>query len=169
MSKNEKCILGGLAAVFLVMLTVLGIVAFKMKNNASAAESSIYIAPFSAPDFDAGAVLGEPENIDEPSYQIMEMEGFSFKVFGEPHIENDELVLCLTNLEKNPAWMKTRIYDENGNILGESGIVKIGEYLRSVHMNAPVSAGQNVVVKMLFYEPETYMSMGTFNLKLVCK
>lgn len=169
MSKKEKYILCGIATILLVMLAILGIVTIKYTNKSSNTETSIYIAPFVAPDFDANAVEGIPKNIDEPSYQDMKMEDFSFKIFGEPKIENDELVLYLTNLEENPSWMKVRIYDENGNVLGESGIVRNGEYLRNVHINSAMTTGQTVVARMFFYEPETYMSMGAFNLKLVCK
>ena len=168
MSKREKKILAVTAAVLCVLLVVLGILAVVYRSK-KPAETPVIIAPFSAPAFDANAQSGEPENVDEPSFQALQMANFTFKICGEPTAEGSSAVLWLTNLPDNSAWMRAELYDESGNVLGSSGIVKIGEYVRSIATNAPLSAGQKVAVKVYCYEPETYYSMGTFTLQLVCK
>ncbi len=170
MSKLEKYILGGVAALLLVLLIILGIVSLTQRNKKPAPpQNQVIVEQFSTPAFDANAISGKPEGMDEPSYQKLQMLDFSFQMFGEPIIEENELVLYLTNLTENPAWIKVKLYDENGGFLGESGVVRIGEYVRSVHTDAPLTAGQHITAKLFFYEPETYYSKGTFGLQLVCK
>ena len=56
--------------------------------------------------------------------------------------------------------------DEQGNILGESGVLKPGQYIRSMQLeNVPQQAGI-VLAKILTYEPETWYSMGSASAQL---
>ena len=169
MSKREKIILAVMTAIFGIMVIMLGILTAKQHNKPKSHEKSVVIAPFSAPEFDEDAVSGEPQNVNDETFQVLNMADFSFKLCGEPEATDDGASLWLTNLAVNPAWMRAEIHDENGNLLGTSGVIKTDSYIQTVHTDSPLSAGQKIAVKVFFYEPETYYSMGTFTLNLVCK
>lgn len=168
MSKREKVILAVMTAVLGIMLIVLCIVAVTHHDKPTS-EKTVVAAPFTAPEFDAAAVSGEPQNVDNESFQAVNLANFNFKLCPEPEASDEGAELWLTNLTVNSAWMRAEIYDENEKLLGSSGIVKTGSYLKTVPTDSPLAKGQNIAVKFYFYEPDTYYSMGTFKLNLVCK
>ncbi len=169
MSKREKIILAVMSAIFGIMLIVLCVLAVKKHDKQPTQEKSVVVVPFSAPEFDSNAVSGEPQNVNDESFQVLNMADFTFKICGEPAASNEGAELWLTNLAVNPAWMRAEIYDENENLLGSSGVIKTDFYVQTVPTSSPLSQGQKIAVKVYFYEPETYYSMGTFTLNLVCK
>ena len=75
----------------------------------------------------------------------------------------------LTNPEENTVWLKVRILDEKGNILGESGLVRPGEYVRSVKLDSLPKETVDVSLKIMAYEPETYYSAGSAVLNTTLK
>ena len=52
------------------------------------------------------------------------------------------------------------IYDGAGNILGETGLIRPGEYVRSVNLTALPQPDAEVSYKIMSYEPDTYFSCG---------
>ena len=52
------------------------------------------------------------------------------------------------------------LLDEKGNILGETGLIRPGEYVRTLTLNGEVKPGTPVTLKIMAYEPETYHSAG---------
>ena len=70
----------------------------------------------------------------------------------------------LTNPESNAVWLKVRVLDEKGNILGETGIAKPGEYVQSVTLDTVPKTGKPIVLKIMAYQPETYYSEGAVSL-----
>ena len=50
--------------------------------------------------------------------------------------------------------------DQQGNILGETGLVRENMYVRTVQLSVPVHDKQPVSMKVMAYEPETYQSLG---------
>ena len=61
---------------------------------------------------------------------------------------------------ENDAWLKLRITDEAGAILAESGLIKPNEYLQKVQFTRTLEAGEKISVKIMGYEPDTYLSAG---------
>ena len=61
-------------------------------------------------------------------------------------------------------WLKVRVLNSDGNILGESGLIRPGEYVQSVALQTIPSSGSAVALKIMAYEPETYYSAGTVTL-----
>ena len=73
-----------------------------------------------------------------------------------------------TNSSEQEIWLKLRVLDEDGNIIGETGLVKPGEYVKSVSIDKDISDGSSIKLKIMAYEPETYYSAGavTLNTKI---
>ena len=118
--------------------------------------------PFVAPPFDDNAISGEPSVSDGLGYSVLYQDGMSFKVgvCGKVNIVGDNAELYLTNFSDNAVWLKARFYDSKGNVLGESGLVEPGEYLKNVKLDSVPKESEKVTVKIMSYEPETYKSLG---------
>lgn len=160
--ENEKLPLYLIAAIAAcaVMVVVLIISSIVVENRPPRIE-------FIPPEFEANAETGMPVVEDGLGYSEMYKDGMTFSVWmcGEIRQENGAAVVYFTNPEKNNAWLKLRIMDEQGNILGESGLIKPGEYVRSVSLNSEIAAGTAVRMKIMGYEPETYNSIGSVSVK----
>ena len=61
-------------------------------------------------------------------------------------------------------WLKLRVLDEGGGVLGESGLVRPGEYVKDVTLAEKLPAGTKIKLKIMGYEPETYRSAGSATL-----
>lgn len=121
--------------------------------------------PFMPPSFDDRATVGEPIVPDDLGYSILYREGMSFKVgvCGKINVTNNYADVYLTNISENDVWLKVRFYDQSGHILGESGLIRPGEYLQSITLNH-ISDTKGITVKVMSYEPETYRSLGAITL-----
>ncbi len=123
---------------------------------------------FVAPEFDSTAVVGTPTDAGEswmPIYQDgME---FSAHICGRVMINDGLADIYFTNDEGNEVWMMLRIMDEAGNILGETGLIKPGEYVKSVKFDVVPEVGTAIKMKIMAYEPETYYSAGAVSLNTV--
>lgn len=117
---------------------------------------------FSPPPFEISAQQGTPVPCDE-SYTEISQEGmeFSAHLCGKVSVKNKQAFVLFTNDSTNQIWMKLRILDEEGNILGESGLLKPNEYVETVALTKAVKPGCKVKLKIMAYEPETYYSAGS--------
>ena len=123
-------------------------------------------ADFTPPPFEQNAVSGVPEVPEELGYSAPYKEGmaYRFSVCGNVTVEGENAVVYLTNPAENEVWLKLRVLDEKGNTLGETGLIKPGEYVRCVSLSAVPSAGTKIILKIMGYEPETYHSAGSATL-----
>lgn len=121
---------------------------------------------FVPPPFDAAATVGTPRVPEELGYTECYRDGmdFRFSVCGNILPEGGSAPVYLTNPTENQVWLKLRILNAEGHILGESGLIKPGEYLRSVTLSQSLPAGTPVKLKIMAYEPETYHSAGAATL-----
>lgn len=145
----------GAVCVILAVITI--IVSVVMANR----EPNVEFIP---PAFEADAVVGAPEDVPEDSgYTKIYRDGMTFSAYvcGGVTQKNGEAVVYFTSPEDNEAWIKLRICDEKGNILGESGLLRPGEYVRSVTLTKSVAAGTPLKMKIMAYEPDTYFSLGS--------
>ena len=124
------------------------------------------LKPFVPPAFDNNAVAGEPTVPDDSGYSILYRDGMSFKVglCGKINVTNNNADVYFTNISENNVWLKVRFYDKSGDILGESGLIKPGEYLKSVTLDKIPDTADGIIVKIMSYEPDTYNSMGSITL-----
>ena len=123
---------------------------------------------FTPPPFEAAAQVGTP-TVEDTSWGKIYQSGMSFVAYmcGKVTVSGTGADLYFTNDAGNNAWLKLRIMDTQGNILAETGIIKPGEYLQTVQFTTVPISGQQITMKIMGYEPETYHSIGAVALNTV--
>ena len=126
-------------------------------------------AEFTPPPFEENAVSGVPEVPENLGYSSPYKEGmaYRFSVCGNVTAEGENAVVYLTNPAENSVWLKLRVLDESGKMLGETGLIRPGEYVRCVKLSSVPPAGAKITLKIMGYEPETYHSAGSATLSTV--
>ena len=56
------------------------------------------------------------------------------------------------------------VFDEQGNMLGETGLIKPNEYVKYVTLSKTPEVGTKIKLKIMGYEPHTYYSAGAASL-----
>lgn len=120
---------------------------------------------FIPPEFEPNAKNGVPTVSEDFAYA--EAAVGEYKVFSCAKIiaENGKAKVFFTNDESNDVWVKIRIVDANGEIIGESGLLNPGEYVEEVLLTYTPEKGTTVRVKVMLYEPHTYQSEGAVYLE----
>ena len=121
-------------------------------------------APFVPPDFDATARKGQPEVPAALDWQTLDAQVFTVGICGVLIPEESSVDIWLANPEDNAVWLKIRILDGSGAVLGESGLVRPGEYVQTVSLRTVPAPETAVTLKIMAYEPDTYRSAGAVSL-----
>ena len=121
---------------------------------------------FTPPAFDGAAQTGLPEAAGE-SWTKVHRDGMAFTAYvcGNVAVRGGSADVYFTNAADNAVWLKLRITDAAGNILGETGVVKPGEYVRSVALDPAPASNTEIILKIMSYEPETWHSAGAVSLR----
>ena len=153
MNKTEKIILLGLGLAVLVLAAVLVF-------SPSPAPQTV-VGEFTPPPFDAMAVEGTPPVEFPQIYGTLSLnEAASVSLYSAPTVQDGKITVCFYSKAENTAWVRLRITDENGRLLGQTGLLKPGEYVEHILLeNAPRSS--RAVARILTYQPETYYSLGS--------
>ena len=123
---------------------------------------------FVPPPFDAAAVVGTPDVPDTLGYAQVDAHGvFLASACGKLPAGAEQVDVWFTNPDTNTVWLKLRMLDEKGKILGETGLIRPGEYVQTISLDAPLASGQTVTMKIMAYMPDTYESAGAVSLKPV--
>lgn len=153
MRSGEKKRLILLEGICLLSLIFLAVVACRERNR-----STLFVPP----SFEREAKQGEPQPAAGTDLVPVEVEeGFRAKVNGALRLKEGKTDVWLTAPEDNTVWLKLRIYDEKGNLLGESGILKPGQYVQSVSLSGSPGESEPVTLKLMAYTPDTWYSAGT--------
>lgn len=120
------------------------------------------------PTFDATAVQGTPAPDASLGYTELYQEGMAYRVSlcGAPTVDGDGLTVYFTNSASNKKYLKLRVLDDDGNTLGETGVLRPGEYVRSVTLSKKVAPGTSLKFKVLGFEPDDYTSAGSVTLNV---
>lgn len=119
---------------------------------------------FIPPTFDVNAIIGIPDVPEDLGWTELCQDGMNYKVgiCGKLIVDEAKRAdVYLFNSEDNNVWLKLRILDENDNILCESGLIKPGEYVKTVKFNTSIDDNQKVKLKVMAYQPDTYYSEGS--------
>lgn len=145
-------ILGAATAVMLIVM----IVALCIPKEPTVGE-------FVPPAFDSAAVIGTPEVPEGLGYSSPYQDGmaYRFSVCGNVKLDGKMATVYFTNDAENEVYIKLRVLDASGNTLGETGLIKPGEYVKDVELTEQLAIGTSIKLKIMSYEPETYMSMGS--------
>ena len=146
MKKNRNLFLAALCAVLSVTVMLLVLIGSNPQQGT-----------FTPPPFDDAAVAGTPDVPDGLAYSELDCQAYKVSLCGKLGADG---TVFLTNPKENAVWLKLRVLDEKGNILGETGLIRPGEYVRTLTLNGKVKPGTPVTLKIMAYEPETYHSAG---------
>lgn len=115
------------------------------------------------PSFEKSALSGVPTPPAELGYSVTTINNdYRVGLCGRLTESNSNVFVYFTNVESNTVWLKLAIFDESGNNLAETGIIKPGQYIESVNINSTLnSSGTHVTMKVMAYEPDTYLSAGS--------
>ena len=118
---------------------------------------------FERPSIEMSAQQGVPEVPEDLGYAYIQDESLPYTahlcgVFSE---NNGSADLYFTNDDTNDYLMLLKVEGENGKLLGETGLIKPGEYVKSVKLNESPEAGSDIRLRIVAYEPETYYSAGS--------
>ena len=147
-----------LAAVICVLSLIVMFVALSTSGRQT------QTAEFTPPPFDDTAQTGTPTVPEELGWGELDAQAFKVSVCGVFTPENGSADIYLTSPESNTVWLKLRVMDADGNILGETGLIKPGEYVQSVTLTETPKSGTKIVLKLMAYEPDTYYSAGAASL-----
>lgn len=155
MSKTEKIILLIAALAVMSLLTVLLLL--------PKPQAQVLLGAFTPPPFEENAISGEPTVAFPQIYGTLTLtEDLAVRLYSAPVVQDGKIAVYFASKAENTLWVRLRITDENGNILGQTGLLKPGEYVESISLlKKPKSS--RAVAKILTYQPETYYSMGTAN------
>lgn len=154
MKKKQNYILP-LAAVLCVLS--LAVMVFALTRQ----EVQTEIGEFTPPPFDSSAIVGTPAVPDGLGYNELDCQAYKVSLCGKLNASGD---IWLTNPGSNEVWLKVRVLDEKGNIVGETGLVRPGEYVQTVELTTIPKSGTPITLKIMAYEPETYYSAGAASL-----
>ena len=158
MKKQRKNYILPLAAVLCVLS--LAVMVFALTRQ----EVQTEMGEFTPPPFDGGAVVGSPAVPEGLGWQELDAKVYKAGICGKFIPKGNTADVWLTNPESNTVWLKVRVLDEKGNTLGETGIIKPGEYVQSVELDNVPKAGKPIVLKIMAYQPDTYYSEGAVSL-----
>ena len=119
---------------------------------------------FTPPPFDPAAQTGTPDVPESAGYGELDAGDFKFYAAGNLTAKNGKPDIWLTNPEENNIWLKVRLLDKDENILGESGLIKPGEYIQSIELDEIPQGISSVTLKIMAYAPDTYQSAGAIAL-----
>lgn len=155
------CLLGAAIVAALIVLIV-------MAGASANRQQTVIRGEFSPPPFESAAVTGVPEVDEELGWSELAIkEGYVVHLCGVLNANADGYVpVWFSSDSGNDVWVKLRMRNADGNILGETGILKPGEYVESLCVNdmSAVTNGMDVVLQVMGYEPETYYSAGSVGL-----
>ena len=119
-------------------------------------------AAYTPPPFDPAAVTGTPAAPE--GYGTLDAPAYTVALCGAPAVQEGAAQLWFTNPAQNTVWLKVCVYTTSGTLLGESGLLKPGQYVQAVALDPVPGTSTPVVLKVMAYEPETYHSAGAVNL-----
>ena len=116
---------------------------------------------FTPPPFDSAAVVGTPDVPDGLGYSELDCQVYKVSLCGKLNADGN---IWLTNPETNQVWLKVRVLDAKGSILGETGLIRPGEFVQTVELITIPKSGTPITLKIMAYEPDTYYSAGAASL-----
>ena len=159
MNKLEKRILLGLGCVVAVLLALV--------LTRKSPEREIIVNPFVAPPFEATAVAGIPTVSDKTGYGVFALgEHATVSLHSNPVVANGGAQVYFAVSSGSTAWVRLRLMDGAGNTIGETGLLRPGEYVEWVALKT-IPAEPLVTARILTYEPDTYYSLGSANAQLM--
>lgn len=151
------CLLGAACVVALIVLIAVA--------RTSAQRPTTIVGEFTPPPFESNAAFGVPEVDDTLGWSELNIRpGYIVHVCGVLRADADGTVaVWFSSDAENDVWLKLRLLNADGETIGETGLLKPGEYVERMTLLDSAAPG-DVVLKVMGYEPETYYSAGSVSL-----
>lgn len=160
MSKKRKTILVVISSTIAVL--ALFIMTFVIIN----AHKNVSYGEFIPPEFDDNAIIGEPDVPENSGYSLMNIaDDYNIYICGNPEVVDQDVFVYFTSDVSNSVWIKLIIETDNGNVLGETGLIKPGEYIQKIRVKEKLKGDVSVKYRVIGYEPGSYYSAGSANMK----
>ena len=163
--KYKKTVISILSVCCLFSVLLMIYVLYKTNSNKNQTE-------FIPPEFETAAQTDTPVIPTYLQWSEISQDGMSFKVGISGNIilkDDNHSDVFLLNDKENDVWLKLRVLDDNNTIIGETGLLKPGEYVQSICFSKGVFSGQKIKLKIMTYQPETYYSEGSIILNTTIK
>lgn len=147
-----------------VIITFLCIISLIVMLLTLISTSPTTVYQFDPPQFDTQALSEEPNVPDDLGWDVIDADVFRVGICGKVTLEQNAAVVWFTNPQDNHVWLKLRILDIEGNILGESGLITPGQYIKTVNLTTSPESETPITIKIMAYEPDTYHSAGSITL-----
>ena len=159
MDKGQKVTVIILAACLAILLIVL-LTVFLTRDDAS--------GEFTPPPFEANAKTEFDEQPPQESQYVplAVTEEFTVALCANAYVKDGKAEIFYTSLKTNTAWTRIKLFDEEGNLLGECGILKPGEHVQAISLSSIPKQDTKIKIKIYIYEPETYYSEGSREVKI---
>ncbi len=127
------------------------------------------VGEFVPPAFESAAVQGVPQVDESLGYTELYRDGMAYRVWicGIVTMDAGDAIVNFTNVAENTKYLKLRVTNESGEILGETGLLKPGEYVERVMLTSTPSVGTKLKLKIMGYEPQDYTSAGAVTLNVM--
>lgn len=126
-------------------------------------------AAFHHPAFEREAVSGTP-TVDAGKFGYTPLqveEGYTVLLCAVPANDGQNIQLNLTNPADNTVWLRAEVLNQDGERLEETGVLKQGQYLQTLHLSQPLQERETPVsVHIIAYEPDRWTSRGNVTLNL---
>lgn len=118
-----------------------------------------------AAKFDPNAVEGVPQVDPKLGWSVLNIqEGYNVHVCSVLNADAEgRLPVWFSSESTNTVLVKLRVLDEDGNPLGETGLLKPGEYVEWLQLNEGTRSCA-VTVQIMGYAPETLYSAGSVSM-----
>lgn len=149
-----------LICIIILLTVTLGYILFSYKNKVT----------FKVPKFDNN-VSAIPEKIEDEYYSTLDVnEGFSIGINAILKVDSKQnAIVNLTSNKNNKVYIKLRLLDSHGMIIGQTGLIKPGEYLEKIELKKKVNEKDKFTIKVMSYDPKTYYSMSAVKLSVSLK
>lgn len=159
MNKLEQRIILALALVAALLLALLLLRPEK--------EPEVIRGEFTPPPFDPAAVTGTPSLTAADRFGTLQLNPeLAVCLCSSPVVEDGQARVFFTSPATNTAWVRLRLLDANGSLLGQTGLLRPGEYVECVALTANPKQPE-AIARILTYEPDTWYSLGSASAQIM--
>lgn len=162
-SKTERKLIMIFSAVLILAVIAVAVVLIVKMNQTVKGD-------FVKPEFDSSATVADMDYLSSiQSFSTLQAtDDLGVALMSDVYLNDGKFQIYFCSLDSNEDYLLVRIYDETGEVLlGQSGLVKPGECVQYVDAISVPKNSENIKIKVLTYEPETYLSNGTFSLNTI--
>ena len=104
---------------------------------------------FVKPEFEKNVIEGMPSLSKEEGFDEFEVsEDYIIYMTGETKLSDNKLTVYFTSKKTNNVYVKLRVLKEE-KVVGETGLLKPGEYIKEVKLNKSLQKDDKITLKVM--------------------